>query len=268
MKHKILFVVAHPDDESLWVGGILNFLSKREEVEVYVLCVTGKHDENRSKEFEQALEIAGIKNWYLADENIPTVGGIFLSDLDNSIINGLKELELKLSDIDLLITHPLYGDEHKHAQHSQLFLQMHHLCNGNHETITSNTMSKLGKAWIPFGFFSSVSIPNFSLTPIHSDMRRDKETHVINYCRCSGTWHKSGQSWLTAPQFFVQFRVDPAAKSKMLQCYQSINQEEHQRGYASWDNYVEGLYLMNNNGHEVIKSVYENLEVPGGEGLF
>ena len=66
MKHKILFVVAHPDDESLWIGGTLSFLAKRKEVDVYVLCATGKHDEERSKEFENALktdaDIIGINN--------------------------------------------------------------------------------------------------------------------------------------------------------------------------------------------------------------
>ena len=50
MTSKLLFVVAHPDDESLWIGGTLKFLSDRKEVDPYVLCViTHKETTNLKK---------------------------------------------------------------------------------------------------------------------------------------------------------------------------------------------------------------------------
>ncbi len=94
MTHKILFVVAHPDDESLWIGGILNFLSNREEVEPYVLCATGRHHPERYKEFESVMNLIGIDNWYVADEDIPERGGIPLNEFPKSFVNGLESLEL------------------------------------------------------------------------------------------------------------------------------------------------------------------------------
>ena len=39
----ILVVVAHPDDESLWIGGTLSFLAKRKEVDVDIIA-----DKNRT----------------------------------------------------------------------------------------------------------------------------------------------------------------------------------------------------------------------------
>ena len=208
------------------------------------MCATGKHDEERSKEFENALKIAGVTKWFLADENIPKQGGIFLSDLDSAISNGLKSLNLIPEDIDLLITHPFYGDEHKHAQHSQLFIAMNSFC---------RTLK------IPFGFFSSMTIPYFMLNPLATDMRRYKNTHVVNYCSCSGAWRD------IEPKFFFQFKINHTIKNKMLKCYKSINQKEHQAGYASWDNSVEGFYFMEKN---VFHDIYQNMDIPGGEGLF
>ena len=95
MTNKVLFVVAHPDDESLWIGGMLKFLSDRQEVDPYVLCVTGRHHPQRNNEFNKALDIAGIKNSFVAEEEIPNRGGIPLSNLQESIDTGISAMKLE-----------------------------------------------------------------------------------------------------------------------------------------------------------------------------
>ena len=247
MTHKIVFVVAHPDDESLWIGGLLNFLVNRNEVDPYVICITGRHDPYRFKEFEEAMNVIGLKNWSVQEEDIPQRGGIPLSNPEEAFYKGLDELNLALSDIDLLITHPFYGDEHLHLQHVHLFDSLHYISNLNN---------------IPFGFFSTCTIPYFKLTPLSIDMRRDGKTHLINFCLCEGSY--KGLS----PSHFFQFKIDGVLKNSMLKCYESLNQEEHQRGYASWDSHVEGLYVLDSRGTKILEEIQKKLNIPAEGTLF
>ena len=62
MKYKMLFVYAHPDDETLWTGGTLAGFSKFENIETYVLVISGKND-HRYLEFEKSMEIITITSF-------------------------------------------------------------------------------------------------------------------------------------------------------------------------------------------------------------
>ena len=55
MTSKVLFVVAHPDDESLWIGGTLKFLSERNEVDPYVVLLFNE-------------KLVGVIGWLSEDE--------------------------------------------------------------------------------------------------------------------------------------------------------------------------------------------------------
>ena len=258
MTHKILFVVAHPDDESLWIGGILNFLSNREEVEPYVLCATGRHHPERYKEFESVMNLIGIDNWYVANENVPELGGCrFLSDLEESFNSGLESLGLKLEDIDVLITHPFHGDEHRNGQHSQMFAVLFNFCQRNN---------------ISFGFFSTIIIRYYLMKPLLMSMKRDGGTHLINYSSCesiphTGYGHHIVDCSTITPKYFYQFKIDSKIKSEMLSLYKSINQEEHQRGYASWDSDVEGVYFMSAKAALPFSTVCSHMNVPAGNDI-
>jgi len=257
MAHKILFVVAHPDDESLWIGGILNFLSNREEVEPYVLCATGRHHPERYKEFESVMNLIGINNWYVGDEDIPERGGIPLHEFPKSFVNGLESLELNPEDIDVIITHPFHGDEHLNGQHAQLFAGLFYLCKDKD---------------VPFGFFSTVVIRYYSLKPLLMHMKRDGGTHLINYSSCesiphTGYGHHIVDCSTITPEYFYQFKVDSKIKSEMLSLYKSINQEEHQKGYASWDSDVEGVYFMSAKAASPFLKICDNMDVPAGNPI-
>lgn len=241
MTKKILFVVAHPDDESLWIGGTLKFLNERDEVDPYVICVTGRHHPQRNDEFQNALDIAGIKNRFIAAENIPDRGGIALTNLPESIEEGISEMGLE--DLDLVVTHSYYGDEHQHAQHSQLFQYVRSFCHVKD---------------IPFAFFSTFCIPSVKMTGKQVDMRRFENTHVINYGDCEHEVIKH----------FIQFKVDCDVKNEMLECYKSINLQEHQEGYASWDSCVESIYFLDTQGFEIFEKINDNLQSPAGKGWY
>ena len=156
----IVFVVAHPDDETLWVGGLLNYLSKLDNVTPHVICMTGQNNVERYEEFKNSMRIANIKNCVVGDMEIPANGTIPLNDIEGVFNKSLQELKLTTKDIDLLITHSFYGDEHEHLQHRQLF---------NH----------FFESEVPFAFFSSMTLP-VQMDCTLKTMKREHNTHLIN----------------------------------------------------------------------------------------
>ena len=53
--YRIVFVVCHPDDEAIWVGGLLHELSKFQNIRAYVICLSGRDPNSpREREFDQA----------------------------------------------------------------------------------------------------------------------------------------------------------------------------------------------------------------------
>ena len=235
---QVVFVTAHPDDESLWVGGTLNFLNKLKGVTPFVICMTGRNDPERFSEFRNAMRVANIKDWVVGDMDIPKNGTIPLNDIQGVFDRSLEELQLNPEDIDLLVTHPFYGDEHEHLQHKQLF----------------NHFFQLD---FPFAFFSSMTIP-LEMLSIMKDMKRLYNTHLINAAELKNF----------IATHYLQFKVDEDVKKRMLLQYNSINLEEHLQGYAAWDSYVEGLYFKDSKAFDCFMSFVEQMPTPGGPTLF
>ena len=182
VNYKVVFVVAHPDDESLWVGGLLNFLQKCKGVTPYVVCMTGRDHPLRFKEFTNAMKVVGIKNWAVGNISIPKTGEVPLLNIQNIFEECLNELKLDKEDIDLLITHSFYGDEHENLQHKQLF---HHFYG----------------CGLPFAFFSNMTLP-LEMVSFMKDMKRQYNTHLINLVEV--------KNFLAS--HFVQFKVDEKVK--------------------------------------------------------
>lgn len=250
-KYNLVFVVAHPDDESLWIGGSLYFLNKFDFVNIHVICITGDKDKERKNSFNEAMDICGINNKIVLDHEIPTKGGIPLQRVEDYFLQGLAKMNLPINDVDLLVSHSPYGDEHNHVQHMQLFYEI---------------LKKAIDHKIPFGFFSFFPIPYFKLTPLLLNAKRDFGTHFLNLSLCE----KSNNMKINFPfpQYFVQLQINSDIKKRMLKCYTTINQEEHQRGYFAWDSGVESFYLLQEKGTEVFKKIYEEMTSPTLKSCF
>jgi LmbE family N-acetylglucosaminyl deacetylase len=258
VKFNILFVVCHPDDEALWIGGTLHALSKFPGITISVICLSGADAGSpRQDEFFCAKAYAGYHNGVV-------LGGTLraalepLPPISKTLESGLKELNMEVRDVSLLITHSPYGDEHAHPHHSQASDELYLWAERND---------------VPFGYFSCIPIPFCRLQPLLINMKRKGAFQILNVSRCKETVRQKAARFLVrkpekAPKYFIQLLTDMTAKEAMLGCYQSVGWALHADGYAMFTNNCESLYLFDDRGYKVFQYVMDNMAVPGCQNLF
>lgn len=111
-KREILIVVAHPDDETIWLGGTL----LRTKFKKTILCLCRKNDSDRNARFRKACEILEAES--------------HISDLDDSEKGNYKKISsrdiikrilrvTKGKNYDYLFTHGENG-EYGHRRHIEV----------------------------------------------------------------------------------------------------------------------------------------------------
>lgn len=257
--YNLLFVVCHPDDEAFWIGGLLSELVKVDFFNIYVVCLSGGNTNAiRAQEFLSATKIAGIKNVYISPEQLH-VAKDPLPSIANTVHVGLRALSLEPSNLDIIITHPPFGDEHGHPHHKQAYRELH-------------TWSKNNN--IPFGYFSTFVIPYFNLQPTLTNMKRLGTLQLLNLSKCRNniSWvrrilSKSLKDFQT-PSYLLQFLSSPWKKQAMLSCYPSIGLEKSAKGYCSFNNNCENLYLFGHKALVPFAKLIDIMETPGRPKLF
>ncbi|MCX2452419.1 PIG-L family deacetylase [Pedobacter sp. PLR] len=111
-RKKVAVIVAHPDDETLWVGGTL---LAHPDWESFILCLCRKNDPDRAAKFKKALAIFNAEG--------------IMEDLDDEPmqspqpIKHISDLVFKLlpaSTYDLIITHNPLGEYTRHLRHEEV----------------------------------------------------------------------------------------------------------------------------------------------------
>jgi len=106
-KKNVLVIVAHPDDETLWMGGTL--IRNKKKWETKIVCLTRKSDPDRYPKFKKVMSTLGVKGYIynLDDKNLET-------PLNQDLI--LKILKKFSDKYDLIFTHNVNG-EYGHTRH-------------------------------------------------------------------------------------------------------------------------------------------------------
>lgn len=90
-KKEVLVIVAHPDDETIWMGGTLLQIKDKQDSNVTLICLCRKTDKDRYPKFQKACEVLGVKG-YIFDLDDGEDSGIYKNISIQDIINKISPI--------------------------------------------------------------------------------------------------------------------------------------------------------------------------------
>ena len=109
---RALVVVAHPDDETLWVGGTM-LMHPDWRWKVVSLC-RGNDPDRRPRFFNAVRRLGGQGSIGNVDDRPDQC------PLPDSVLQNAIKLELDNKDFDVIITHSLFGEYTRHLRHEEV----------------------------------------------------------------------------------------------------------------------------------------------------
>jgi LmbE family N-acetylglucosaminyl deacetylase len=108
----VAIIVAHPDDETLWVGGTI---LSNPTWQCFIVCLCRGNDEDRAPKFYQAIEALKSKG-IMGDLD----DGPEQTPLDTAVVEQAILALLPAKHFDLIITHNPNGEYTRHRRHEEV----------------------------------------------------------------------------------------------------------------------------------------------------
>jgi LmbE family N-acetylglucosaminyl deacetylase len=118
-KKQILVIVAHPDDETIWMGGILLKMKEKSNTYLTIISLCRKNDTDRAPKFAKVCEMLGASEYYMSDLD-DTEEGHFKEITTQDIVErifGFTKFNGK--KYDMVYTHGANG-EYGHIRHIEV----------------------------------------------------------------------------------------------------------------------------------------------------
>ena len=109
--HTMALVVAHPDDETLWAGGLL-LLNRQWDVQIFSLCRGS--DPDRAPRFQKALDVYGATGRLADLDDGPEQRPLDGEAMERAVLDLLGG-----QPFDRIITHAPGGEYTRHRRHEE-----------------------------------------------------------------------------------------------------------------------------------------------------
>jgi len=110
--HRVAVVVAHPDDETLWTGGLL---LSHPEWSPFIVTLCRAQDPDRAPKFKRALERLGAQGVMGDLDDGPDQRPLPAAIVQDTLLTLLPE-----QSYDLLLTHAPEGEYTRHRRHEEV----------------------------------------------------------------------------------------------------------------------------------------------------
>lgn len=118
-RKSVAIIVAHPDDETLWMGGTL--LCNR-DWDCFILCMSRKNDTDRAPKFLKALKTYNADGCMGDLDDGPEQKPVRSDDITSILTAMLPDRHF-----DMIFTHSPMGEYTRHLRHEEIGKTMMHL---------------------------------------------------------------------------------------------------------------------------------------------